>query len=501
MDPLAESNGSSNQATGVDHPEKEVVVDSDSSSTNDGRENENQEAIVEKEEVVEAEVPQIVPQNREEFYQHLKSLKIGSRQFLDFYGKYEEKYVCNEGLIPVVECETEEDFEEKRDHLNKIYLIKNGITRNGSGLSIPEDFNFETVKNYLNDSNDKNKKFWMINSLEQRTEKMTIRTLIKKMNTYQNQEEIWNLLSLEFSRWRSKLRDQFRLPAMVKSECMISRLENALKKKKEELAADTRKDQASLNKMKEFVDRQLREIPKYHKFVLISMAGSFTDIHVDFSGTAVYYHVVKGRKIFYVAKDTEENMNEYQKQERGEAGQWLGATLSDQWQRIVIEEGNTAILPPGYIHFVYTPMHSLVIGGNYLHANHLKTHFAQSKLDGEAVLAGRMERDNTYIGFKNSMFSYVENVFIREIKELKLQRMNNFADAQKPIAQQFYIGLKELSEVAPDETDWYTVKEQQNILKNLHSEFKSIKTRAPYGMKAGQKRKADTTGDEPSTSK
>ncbi|CAL2048314.1 unnamed protein product [Caenorhabditis brenneri] len=39
-------------------------------------------------------------------------------------------------------------------------------------------------------------------------------------------------------------------------------------------------------------------------FLLLFMEGSITDIHVDFLATSVYYHLVKGRKIFYVAKPT-----------------------------------------------------------------------------------------------------------------------------------------------------------------------------------------------------
>ncbi|CAL2041507.1 unnamed protein product [Caenorhabditis brenneri] len=43
----------------------------------------------------------------------------------------------------------------------------------------------------------------------------------------------------------------------------------------------------------------------------MSQAGSFTDVHFDFSGTSVYYHAFKGQKIFYIASPTPEHLKIY----------------------------------------------------------------------------------------------------------------------------------------------------------------------------------------------
>merc|ERR1719209_2464720 len=39
--------------------------------------------------------------------------------------------------------------------------------------------------------------------------------------------------------------------------------------------------------------------PKVQKFVIMSTANSFIDFHVDFGGTSVWYHVLRGHKVFW----------------------------------------------------------------------------------------------------------------------------------------------------------------------------------------------------------
>lgn len=37
--------------------------------------------------------------------------------------------------------------------------------------------------------------------------------------------------------------------------------------------------------------------PKVQKYCLMSVKGCFTDFHVDFGGTSVWYHILKGGKV------------------------------------------------------------------------------------------------------------------------------------------------------------------------------------------------------------
>ncbi len=109
--------------------------------------------------------------------------------------------------------------------------------------------------------------------------------------------------------------------------------------------------------------------PEVQKYCLISAGGSYTDFHVDFGGSSVWYHIVKGDKIFYLIEPTIENLKIYEK--------WLCVKnhseifLGDKVKNCYIfkvNEGSTIFLPTGWIHAVYTPKDSLVFGGNFLHS-------------------------------------------------------------------------------------------------------------------------------------
>lgn len=50
------------------------------------------------------------------------------------------------------------------------------------------------------------------------------------------------------------------------------------------------------------------DIPKVLKFVLMSPAGAYTDFHLDYGGSSVWYHIVSGRKTFLVAPPSDKNL-------------------------------------------------------------------------------------------------------------------------------------------------------------------------------------------------
>ena len=52
--------------------------------------------------------------------------------------------------------------------------------------------------------------------------------------------------------------------------------------------------------------------PKVQKYCLMSVAGCYTDFHIDFGGSSVWYHIVRGRKVFWLVKPTDENLKLYE---------------------------------------------------------------------------------------------------------------------------------------------------------------------------------------------
>ncbi|TPP57096.1 putative f-box protein jemma [Fasciola gigantica] len=121
-------------------------------------------------------------------------------------------------------------------------------------------------------------------------------------------------------------------------------------------------------------------IPSVQKYCLLSMRGSYTDFHIDFGGSSVWYH---GEKIFYLIPPTPENYSAYwswslnvdhrniffpdmlRKSQQGHSG-----NRSPVFQLRVLP-GQTVLLPSGWIHAVYTPADCLVFGGNFLTELHI----------------------------------------------------------------------------------------------------------------------------------
>ncbi|CAG0913770.1 unnamed protein product [Notodromas monacha] len=109
--------------------------------------------------------------------------------------------------------------------------------------------------------------------------------------------------------------------------------------------------------------------PKVQKYALMSVQGSYTDFHVDFGGTSVWYHLVSGRKVFLLIPPTSENLELYQKWSMSpEQSQYFFGEMVEQCSRIILEAGHTFMIPTGWIHAVYTPKDSVVFGGNFLHS-------------------------------------------------------------------------------------------------------------------------------------
>jgi lysine-specific demethylase PHF8 len=107
--------------------------------------------------------------------------------------------------------------------------------------------------------------------------------------------------------------------------------------------------------------------PQVQKYCLMSVKDSYTDFHIDFGGTSVWYHVLRGEKIFYLIRPTTANLTLYQ--------QWMTSSNQsetffgdqvDRCYKCVLRQGQTMMIPTGWIHAVLTPIDSLVFGGNFL---------------------------------------------------------------------------------------------------------------------------------------
>ncbi|QNP99291.1 YALIA101S03e13476g1_1 [Yarrowia lipolytica] len=117
--------------------------------------------------------------------------------------------------------------------------------------------------------------------------------------------------------------------------------------------------------------------PRVSLYALMSVEDSFTDFHIDFAGSSVFYHVLKGRKSFMFIRPTARNLAAY--------SQWclsadqnvvfLPDVLSPDSDiyTVHLSPGDTMYIPSGWIHAVHSPQDSLVVGGNFITPLNMKT--------------------------------------------------------------------------------------------------------------------------------
>ncbi|XP_008281838.1 lysine-specific demethylase 2A isoform X2 [Stegastes partitus] len=165
-------------------------------------------------------------------------------------------------------------------------------------------------------------------------------------------EKLYNVISLEFS--HTRLENLVKRPASVD---LIDWVDNMWPRHLKERQRD------STNAI---IDMHY---PKVQKYCLMSVQGCFTDFHIDFGGTSVWYHILRGGKVFWLIPPTPQNLEMYENWVlSGKQGDiFLGDKCHD-CQRIELKQGYTFIIPSGWIHAVYTPEDTLVFGGNFLHS-------------------------------------------------------------------------------------------------------------------------------------
>ncbi|XP_041072133.1 lysine-specific demethylase 7A isoform X3 [Carcharodon carcharias] len=114
--------------------------------------------------------------------------------------------------------------------------------------------------------------------------------------------------------------------------------------------------------------------PCVQKYCLMGMEDSYTDFHIDFGGTSVWYHVLWGEKLFYLIKPTNANLALYES--------WSGSVNQsetffgdqvDRCYKCVLQQGQTLFIPTGWIHAVLTSKDCMAFGGNFLHNLNIST--------------------------------------------------------------------------------------------------------------------------------
>ncbi|EFP08601.1 hypothetical protein CRE_02708 [Caenorhabditis remanei] len=347
------------------------------------------------------------------------------------------------------------NFEQKIGEFNCVHLFK---TKDGLEFEYPEKLKLANVRSFIPGAT----KLKIIDSYSQQSADMEMNDLVAAFKTDKpNRTAAFNLLSFEAR--NTKLQNKIAVPKFVRNSSIVDKLTKQLEEKKKEVLDTMRNTKERREKLKE-IGNKIWSMPQYQKFVLLSMQDSFTDIHIDFSATSVYYHVVEGRKIFYVARPTPENLEVYKKYETdvNVPKEWIGKKLFSEFQRVEIKKGETAMIPSGYLHFVYTPEDSLVIGGNFLMEKYLKWQFELTAIEEESLRLKRIDLNQLYLGFYNVMWAYAEELLAKIEAGNATAETIRLSDTMKELLN------PERRPVDPREAkDWYTEEQKKAIVEKM----------------------------------
>ncbi|GAB6031109.1 hypothetical protein CHUAL_007917 [Chamberlinius hualienensis] len=244
--------------------------------------------------------------------------------------------------------------EMKGDDVCLKYLQENGFQypivvreKAGLGMRLPsKNFTVQDVRQCVGSRR-------MLDVMDVTTQKdieMSMKDWVKYFENHQR-DRLLNVISLEFS--HTKLENYIESPKLVREIDWVDNVwPRHLKKSQIE----------STNIIEDM------KYPKVQKYCLMSVKGCYTDFHIDFGGTSVWYHILHGRKVFWLIPPTELNVQLYEQWVlSGKQGDVFFGDTVDECGRIELQEGWTFFIPTGWIHAVFTPKDSLVFGGNFLH--------------------------------------------------------------------------------------------------------------------------------------
>ncbi|KAK2897670.1 histone lysine demethylase PHF8 [Channa argus] len=210
------------------------------------------------------------------------------------------------------------------------------LRRDGLGMTLPpSSFGVSDVEHYIG----ADKEIDVIDVSRQCDLKMRLGDFVEYYNS-PSRDRVLNVISLEFS--ETRLSNLVETPKIVRK---LSWVENL------------------------WPEESVFERPNVQKYCLMGVKDSYTDFHIDFGGTSVWYHVLKGEKIFYLISPTPANLALFERwSSSSNQNEMFFGDQVDMCYKCSVKQGNTLFIPTGWIHAVLTPVDCLAFGGNFLHS-------------------------------------------------------------------------------------------------------------------------------------
>ncbi|XP_076876010.1 lysine (K)-specific demethylase 2Bb isoform X2 [Brachyhypopomus gauderio] len=277
-------------------------------------------------------------------------------------------------------------------------------SKEGLGVRMPDpEFNVSEIKGLVGSRR-------TVDVMDVSTQKGSEMSMAQFTRYYETPEEergkLFNVISLEFS--HTKLENLIQRPTVVDLVDWVDNMWPLHLKEKQIEATNI------ISEMK---------YPKVQRYCLMSVKGCYTDFHIDFGGTSVWYHVFRGEKVFWLIPPTARNLELYE--DWVVSGKQNDVFLGDRvegCQRMDLKQGDTFFIPSGWIHAVYTPEDTLVFGGNILHSFNIPMQLAVHEIENRTKVLTKFRYPFFYEMCWYVLERYVQCLTKRSYLSLDFQR-------------------------------------------------------------------------------
>ena len=204
---------------------------------------------------------------------------------------------------------------------------------------------------------------------------MTMKDWQRYFEQGKDRTNVLNVISLEFS--GTKLDAQVVSPRIVRQ---IDWIDKAWPRHLKELQVETTNCPEDMM------------YPKVQKYCVMSAERAFTDFHIDCGGSSAWYHVLSGKKIFWLIPPTDDNLQLYEdwvlagggNGGKSDGGNHPPAFFGDRVSacgRLEVGAGQTVFVPGGWIHAVYAAQDTIMFGGNFLHSFNIEKQLVAAHIE------------------------------------------------------------------------------------------------------------------------
>ncbi|XP_048347018.1 histone lysine demethylase PHF8 isoform X2 [Sphaerodactylus townsendi] len=396
-----------------------------------------------------------------------KTVKTGTSQFIKEL-RSRTFPSADEVILKPSGAQLTVEFLEENSFSVPILVLK----KDGLGMTLPPaSFGVREVEHHVG----ADKEIDVIDVTRQADLKMRLGDFV---NYYcsSRREKVLNVISLEFS--ETRLSNLVETPKIVRK---LSWVENL------------------------WPGESVFERPNVQKYCLMGVRDSYTDFHIDFGGTSVWYHVLRGEKIFYLVRPTAANLTLFEAwSSSSNQNEMFFGDQVDKCYRCPVRQGQTLFIPTGWIHAVLTPVDCLAFGGNFLHSLNIEMQLKAYEIEKRLSTADLFKFPNFeticwYVG------KHLLDIF-RGLRENRRHPAAYLVHGAKALNTAFRSWTKKEA-LAEHEEEIPGPMRPAQLIKDLAKEIRLVeqnigKTGSPFGLQRGAQpgsaaKKGDQSPKEP----